>query len=89
MNVTYLRPSAKLLYSETQIAGNSNLWEYEKNCYFWKLYLLHLWKYLKNCFFTKSAAFPWKSTNLLLYKLCNIITLSSAPPEPIHKAILD
>ena len=44
-----------------------NLWEYEKNCYFLKLELLHLWKYLKNFyFFTESAAFPGKSTNLLL-----------------------
>ena len=44
-----------------------HLWEYEENCYFLKLELLHLWEYLKNCyFFTESAAFPGKSTNLLL-----------------------
>ena len=44
-----------------------HLWGYEKNCYLLKFKWLHLWEYLKNgYFFTESAAFPGKSTNLLL-----------------------
>ena len=44
-----------------------NIWNDLKNCYFFKLKLLHLWGHLKNCyFFTESAAFPGKFTNFLL-----------------------
>ena len=54
---------------------NCCLWEYEKNCYFLKLKLLHLWEYLKNWhFFTESAAFPGIATlsiNYVKIKLFN------------------
>ena len=69
-----------------------HFWGYEKNCYFLKLELLHLWEYLKNChIFAESAAFPGKSTNLLLLVYVNYVklkllikTLWLAPPDPIH-----
>ena len=63
-NATYLGPSAKLLYFETQIATFVGIWE--------KLLLFETRidtfdGISKKCyFFTENAAFPCRSTNLLL-----------------------
>ena len=47
--------------------SNATYLRHLRNCYTWKLKLLHLWEYLKNChFFSESAAFPRKFLNLLL-----------------------
>ena len=44
------------------------IWDHLQNCYILKLKLLHLWEYIKKyvLLFAESAAFPGKSTNLLL-----------------------
>ena len=63
-NARYLGPSAKLLYFETQIATFVGIWE--------KLLLFETRidtfdGISKKCyFFTENAAFPCRSTNLLL-----------------------
>ena len=63
-NATYLGPSAKLLYFENQIATFVGIWE--KLLLFETRIATFVGISKKLPFFTESAAFPRKSTNLLL-----------------------
>ena len=63
-NATYLKPSAKLLFFETEIATFVGIWE---KLQLFETEIATFVGISKNCyFFTESAAFPGKSTDLLL-----------------------
>ena len=65
--------------------SNCYIWEYEKNCYFLKLRLLHLRVYLKNChFFTKSAAFINKNILAKKYKNNIIYEIDCSSCEAVY-----